>query len=324
MALVLTESDVRHLLDMPMAIDAVEASLRDQASGDVVVQPRHRIVLPDRVLLNYMFAADRKAEFMGGKLYSVARGSAQFVVLLYRTDTGELAAIIEADYLGQMRTGAASGVATKFMARPDAHFAAIIGTGLQARTQLAAVAAVCKLDRILAFGRDPQRRTDFCREMTERLRLPVAAANSAEDCVRGADIIITATRSSKPVLFGAWLAPGVHVNAMGSNVATKRELDDDAIARAGIIAVDFTEQAKTESGDLVQAFASDPQRWHRIRELSEIVSGKIPGRNSREEITLFESQGVASWDIAVAARVLALAEKRGAGVQIEIGKHSGG
>jgi alanine dehydrogenase len=319
MALVLSESDVQLLLDMPTALEAVEESLRSQAAGEVRIHPRQRLNLPDRVLLNYMFGADSKAGWMGAKLYSVARGVAQFIVLLYRTSTGELAALIEADYLGQMRTGAASGVATKYMARPDARVAAIIGTGLQARTQLTAIARVRRLERIVAFSRDPERRAEFCSQMSERLSIPVVLANSAEECVRAADIVITATRSAKPVLFGAWLAPGVHVNAMGSNVAQKRELDDEAIARAGIVAVDLVEQARMESGDLIQAFGDDAARWESVCELAQIVAARLPGRNNAQQITLFESQGVASWDIAVAARVFALAEKRGVGRHINIG-----
>ena len=318
MALVISESDVQRLLDMPTAIEAVEESLRSQAAGEVSVHPRRRLDLPDRVMLNYMFGADCRSGWMGGKLYSVARGVAQFIVLLYSTSTGELAALIEADYLGQMRTGAASGVATKYMARPDARVAAIIGTGLQARAQLTAIARVREIESIMAFSRDPERCAEFCGQMSGRLGIPVVPANSAEECVRAADIVITATRSAKPVLFGAWLSPGVHVNAMGSNVAQKRELDDEAVARAEVVAVDL-QQARMESGDLIQAFGDDAARWKSVCELAQVISARLPGRNNAQQITLFESQGVASWDIAVAARVFALAEKHGIGCHIDIG-----
>jgi ornithine cyclodeaminase/alanine dehydrogenase-like protein (mu-crystallin family) len=320
MTLVLTEAEVRVLLDMPTALEAVEESLRSQAAGDAILHPRRRLELPDHVLLNYMLAADRKTGWMGAKLYSVAGGVAHFIVLLYRANTGELAALIEADYLGQMRTGAATGIATKYMARADARVAGIIGTGLQAWTQLAAIAQVRKLERILAFGRDPLRRADFCREMSQRLSLPVIPADSAEQAVRQADVVVTATRAKTPVLFGAWLAPGVHVNAIGSNFAQKRELDSDAVNRSAIIAVDSIEQAKMESGDLIQAFAQDGTRWKSVCELAEIVSAKLPGRRSPQEITLFKSNGIASWDIAVAARVLALAERERVGLPISLGE----
>src|ERR1700751_3180094 len=154
MPVTLTEQDVRTLLDMPAAIRVVEESLQRQAAGDGWIHPRRRLALPERVFLNYMFAADQKAGWMGAKLYSVAHGVARFIVLLYRADSGELVALIEADYLGQVRTGAASAVATKYMARPEARVLGIIGTGTQARTQLAAVSKVRKLNVIHAFGRD--------------------------------------------------------------------------------------------------------------------------------------------------------------------------
>jgi ornithine cyclodeaminase/alanine dehydrogenase-like protein (mu-crystallin family) len=207
MPVILTEQDVRALLDMPGAIQAVEESLLRQAAGDGWIHPRRRLALPDRVFLNYMFAADQKAGWMGAKLYSVSHGVARFMVLLYRAESGELTALIEADYLGQVRTGAASAVATKYMARPDARVLGIIGTGTQARTQLAAVSEVRQLETIRAFGRDRGRLENYCREMSQVLRKPVTAAPSAEETVRGADIVITATNSMAPVVSGAWLAP---------------------------------------------------------------------------------------------------------------------
>jgi alanine dehydrogenase len=319
MTVLLSEGDVRATLDMATALDAVEESFRRQAAGDARAQPRRRLELPDRVFFNYMAAADRQGGWMGAKLYTVAHGRAGFVVLLYRATTGELAAILEADWLGRMRTGAATGIATKYMARADARTAGIIGTGGQARTQLEAVTRVRKIESVRAFGRDPSRRADFCREMTGRLAVPVTPASSAEEVVRGADIVITATNAATPVVSGAWLAPGSHLNAIGSNLPQRRELDDDAIARAAVVAVDSIEQSKMESGELIHAFGADPARWDRVTEVAEIVSGKRPGRTSAHEITLFKSNGIATWDIAVAARVLERAAKEGLGRRIELG-----
>jgi alanine dehydrogenase len=319
MPLILTEQNVRALLDMPAAIIAVEESLLRQAAGDGWIHPRRRLALPDRVFLNYMFAADQKAGWMGAKLYSVAHGLARFVILLYRADSGELAALIEGDFLGQVRTGAASAVATKYMARPDARVLGIIGTGTQARTQLAAVSEVRPLETIRAFGRDRGRLENYCREMSERLRRPVTPVNSAEEAVRGADILITATNSMNPFVSGAWLASGAHINAIGANFAQKRELDSDAVDRAAIIAVDSIQQANIESGDLIQAFGDDNSRWKQVRELGEIVAGKRPGRKNPEQITLFKSNGIASWDLAVAAYVFDRAEKEGLGHKIDLG-----
>jgi alanine dehydrogenase len=320
MTLLLSEDDVRLVLDMPTAIEAVEQSFRRQAAGDAWLHPRRRFELPERVFLNYMAAADRADGWMGLKVYTVARGAARFVVLLYRATTGELAAIIEADFLGQMRTGAATGVATKYMARPEARFAGMIGTGLQARTQLQAVSEVRKLERVNVFGRDPVRRADFCQEMNERFGLPMMAVGSAEEAVRDAEIVITMTNAVKPVLSGAWLAAGAHVNAAGANFAFRRELDAEAVSRAAIIAVDFKEQAQIEAGDLIEQFKQDPAGWDRVRELAEIVSGKSPGRTGAEQITLFKSVGIATWDIAVAARVFERAEKQGLGRHVPLGE----
>jgi alanine dehydrogenase len=300
-------------------LEAVEKSFRTQAAGESSLHPRRRFELPDRVFLNYMAAANRADGWMGLKIYTVARGAARFVVLLYRAATGELAAIIEADYLGQMRTGAATGVATKYMARADARFAGIVGTGLQARTQLRAVSEVRKLERIRAFGRDPVRRADFCQEMREQLGVPVVAASSAEEAVRDAEIVITMTNTIKPVVSGEWLAPGTHVNAAGANFAFRRELDGEAVSRAGIIAVDSKEQAQTEAGDLIEAFKEGHGSWERVCELAEIVSGKLPGRSDSEQIMLFKSIGIATWDIAVATRVFERAEHQGLGRQVPLG-----
>jgi ornithine cyclodeaminase/alanine dehydrogenase-like protein (mu-crystallin family) len=204
------------------------------------------------------------------------------------------------------------------MAREDARTLAVIGTGYQASSQVAAIAAVRNLSHVRVYGRDAERRAKFAAEMSERLQLPVDAALSAEAAVRDADIIVTATSTTRPVLEGAWIAPGTHINAIGANFPQKRELDEAAVARASRIAVDSIEQAKMEAGDLIQAFANDPSRWNSVIELSRIITGEIPGRKNEEEITLFKSSGIAIWDVAVAARVVELALKQGRGTQIPL------
>ncbi len=226
--------------------------------------------------------------------------------------------MIEADYLGQMRTGAATGVATRYMSRPDARTVGMIGTGLQARSQLAAVSEVRKIEGIRVFGRDARRRVDFCSEMTEDLGLPVTPATSAEEAVKAADIVITATNAIKPVLSGTWLAPGTHVNAMGANLLVRRELESDVVTRAEIVAVDLREQAKVESSDLLQVFGDDAARWSKVSELGEIVAGKTAGRSSAEQITLFKSNGIATWDIAAAAKIFERAQHETVGQRVDI------
>jgi len=322
MTLLLKEADVRALLTMPMALEAVEESLRQQGNGELSLHPRRRLKLPDNALLHYMAAGDPVHGFIGMKIYTSARGAVRFMVPLFRSATGEMAALIEADALGQIRTGAATGVATKYLANADARIAGIIGTGYQARTQLEAVAAVRPLERVRAFGRDPERRAQFCREMSARIGIEVEPVESGEKAVRGADIVVTATSAMKIVLEGPWLSPGVHVNAIGANWAQKRELDDAAVTRADAIVVDSIEQAKMEAGDLILSFANDVARWDAVRELGAIVAGRIPGRTGPDQITLFKSNGIATWDLAVAVRVFKLAVARGVGQSIPLWEES--
>jgi alanine dehydrogenase len=317
MTLHISESDVRRLLTMPMAIEAVEEISRKQADGRVVVHPRRRFQLPDGGYFHYMAAMDTAAGFIAMKQYTYVKGTLRFLVPLYEIATGALLALIEADYMGQLRTGAASGVATKILARQNARTAAIIGTGGQAKTQLEAIANVRKLESILVYGRDVQRRDQFASEMSARLNLKVSAAHTPAAAVRNADIVVTATKSARPVFDGHDLAPGVHINAIGANHANKQELDAIAVERANLIFVDSLEQSKQEAGDLIVPFERQPQRWKEVHELAELVAGKKPGRTSDQQITLFKSNGIASWDLAVAMRVYDLAKAHGLGKQIE-------
>jgi ornithine cyclodeaminase/alanine dehydrogenase-like protein (mu-crystallin family) len=316
MSLLLTEADVRAILAMPMAMELVEESFRRLADGTGVSHPRRRLRLAEKGLLHYMAASDAQGGYLGLKIYTVAPGGARFLVPLFSGHTGELLALIEANYLGQMRTGAASGLATKAMAREDARVAAMVGTGLQARTQLEAVALARKLDLVRAYGRDAARRETFAKEMTARIGVRVAAVASAEEAVRGADIVTTMTSSSKPVVEGKWLERGAHVNAAGVNFAEKAEIDAEAVGRADVIAADSVEQSKIEAGDLIQAFGADAKRWESVRELSGIVAGKAPGRTNRDQITLFKSNGIAIEDVVVAGRVYELARERRMGREV--------
>jgi len=318
MTLLLTEADVRSLLTMPLAIEVVEESLRLQGKGELILHPRRRIKLPDSALLHYMAAADPVHSYIGMKIYTVAHGGARFVVPLFRSTTGEMAALIEADALGQIRTGAATGVATKYLANTKASNVGIIGTGYQARTQLEAVAVVRRLQRVRAYGRDPGRRAEFCHEMSERIGLSVGAASSSEEAVRGADIVITATSATQVVLEGTWFSPGMHINAMGANWPQKRELDAAAVGRADLVVVDSIEQSKMEAGDLIQAFGDDQSRWTTVQELGRIVAAQASGRTTADQITLFKSNGIATWDLAAAVRVYEMAVARGMGQPVPL------
>jgi alanine dehydrogenase len=316
MTLHISEADVRQLLTMPMAIEAVEEISRKQADGTVVVHPRRRFELPNGGYFHYMAAMDTAAGFIAMKQYTYVKGAVRFLVPLYEIATGALLALIEADYMGQLRTGAASGVATKFLARHNARNAAIIGTGGQAKTQLEAICNVCKLESVLVYGRAAQRRTEFATEMSRRLNLKVSAADTPAAAVRNADIVVTATKSARPVFDGRDLSAGVHINAIGANHAHKHELDALTVERANLIFVDSLEQSKQEAGDLIMPFEKQPQGWEQVHQLAELVAGKTSGRTSDQQITLFKSNGIASWDLAVARRVYNLAKAQGLGKQI--------
>jgi alanine dehydrogenase len=316
MTLHISESEVRAVLTMPMAIEAVEDISRKQANGEVVVHPRRRFELPGGGFFHYMAAADFTAGFVAMKQYTYVQGKIRFMVPLYEMRTGDLVAMIEADYMGQLRTGAASGVATKYLSRQNSRIAAIIGTGGQARTQLGAIAAVRKLESARVYGRNPERRERFSVEMSEWLGFPVENTTSSSEAVRGADILCTATTAANPVVNGADLAPGVHINAIGANHAHKRELDDEIVASADVIVVDSIEQSRQEAGDLILAFRGDEVCWTGVKKMSDVVAKKSPGRTSDTEVTLFKSNGIASWDLAVAMKVYALAKEKGLGREL--------
>ncbi|MBV9887833.1 MAG: ornithine cyclodeaminase family protein [Acidobacteria bacterium] len=318
MTLHISEDEVRRLLTMPMAVEAVEDISRKQATGEVVVHPRRRFEFNGGNFFHYMAAADHTDGFIAMKQYTYVRGKLQFLVPLYEMATGNLLALIEADYMGQLRTGAASGVATKYLAARDAKTAAIIGTGGQARTQLEAIAAVKPLEIVYAYGRDPKRREAFCEKMSKRIGVPVHAAASASEAVRAAHIVCTATTAANPVVKGADLETGVHINAIGANHAHKRELDDEAVASADVIVVDSVEQSRQEAGDLIIAFHGDESCWTGVKRLSDVVAGKVTGRTSNTEATLFKSNGIASWDLAVAMKVYKVALAKNVGRELPL------
>ncbi len=315
--LLLTEQDVQDLFPMTRAIECVTASLKAQHDGGAINRSRERIFLPE-TSLHYMAAGYPDEKLLGMKIYTVARDGLRFLVLLYDGGSGALLAVLEADYLGRIRTGAASGVATKYMAREDAATAGVIGTGRQARTQLEAIAAVRPLKIARVFARDAARRESYAQEMTRKLGFEVAAVESAEAAVRGAGIVITATSSRDPVLKGEWLEPGAHVNAIGANMLNRRELDDASLSRAALIAVDAIEQAKEEAGDLVQGLNAIRGGWNAVVELHEIVAGARPGRASASDITIFKSSGIALWDVISAAYIYRRAVEEGRGRRIPL------
>lgn len=317
MTLFLTESEVCELLPMERALECVEASFVAQGEDHAVNRSRERILLP-QVSLHYMAGALPESQILGMKIYTVTREDFRFLVLLFDSVSGRLLSLMQADHLGRIRTGAASGIATKYLARPEATRAAVIGTGRQARTQLQAIAGVRKLTSVRAFGRDQDRLRSFCEEMSEDLGVPVEPAASADDAVRFGEIVSTATTAQQPVVRGECLQPGTHVNAIGANMATRRELDDEAVRRASLIAVDSVEQSRRESGDLIQGLANVGRPWDDVIEMHAIVVAKRPGRSSADQVTLFKSHGIALWDVAVAGYIYQQALRQGKGRELRI------
>jgi alanine dehydrogenase len=326
MALVLREDDVRVVLTMPDAIAALDGAFRRQAEGEAYNVPRSRIVLPDTQGVMHLLAAFVAGQpghpelegpgVIGYKAYTAFRGAVRFIVMLYAGDDGRLLAMIEADRLGQVRTGAASGVATRYMAREDARVLGLIGTGGQARTQALAVCAVRPIERAVVYGRDEARRRAFCAELSTLTGVEFVAAAHAEEAVRPADILVTATTAREPVMRGEWLRAGTHVNAMGSNWHNRREVDDETVERSAVVAVDALDQARLEAGDLLIAEANGHFDFARAVPLPAIVVGQSPGRGSAADVTLFKSLGIALEDLAVAGLVYVLARERGLGQEI--------
>lgn len=317
MTLLLRERHVTELLDIQTAMDAVEEVLRHQAEGRATNRPRSRVAMPASQLA-VMSAGDSDLNIFGLKTYSVSRKGARFLVLLYEADSGDLLAVIEADRLGQMRTGAASGVATKYMARKGADTLGVYGSGWQAESQMMAVCAARQIKSAKIYSRNAQRREAFARKMTALLRCEVTPVDRAEDAARGCSIIVTATSAREPVLKGEWVDAGTHINAAGSNFLSKAEIDVETVRRASIIAVDSIEQSRIESGDLLSAIDRGVISWESVTELGRIAAGRERGRASDEEITLFKSNGIALEDISTALRVCRLARERGIGEEIEL------
>ena len=318
MALFLSEKDVIRLLPVRECIDVLKKAFSYFAQGQAENKPRSR-VRPPNGLLHFMAAAPIGPGLsgFGYKAYTTfPGGGTKFLVMLYHSDTGELLSVMEAGAHGQIRTGAASGLATRYMARQDASTLGVIGTGYQASTQLEAVCAVRDIKRVRAFSRSAEKREAFASRMTEALSVEVVPAGSPEGCIQGADIAVTITGSRDPVLKGEWLEPGCHLNAAGSNHWMRREIDDDVVRRSDLIVIDDLDQAKIECGDLMWPAERGVFRWSMAHELKDVVSGRIGGRPDDTSITLFESQGVALEDVAAALHVYQRARERGAGQEL--------
>jgi alanine dehydrogenase len=307
--LYLTETEVGELLTPADALDAAEGCFRRLAAGAIENVPRRRLRLEGGAFA-VMSAVDRELGLAGVKTYTWLEGGTPFVVVLFDTDGAELAAVIEADKLGQLRTGAASGVAAKYLARPGAASLGVIGCGWQARSQVAAIReAAPGIERVVAYCRSEERLGEFCREVGAE---PGESHRDAAD----QDVVVTATTSRDPVLRGEWLRPGALVCAIGANDPRHRELDNVVLERAAFVCCDSVEQSRLESGDLIEPVEAGVLDWLEVHELQEVVAGELPGRQADEDIVLFKSNGLAAWDVAIGAAALERARERGVGTQV--------
>ncbi|TAH51927.1 MAG: ornithine cyclodeaminase family protein [Chloroflexota bacterium] len=317
MPIFLTEQNVEQLLTMNDALRLVEDAFRELGNGAAQNQPRQRIRAPHGVL-NVMPAGIFTRGYMGFKAYTSFRGGARFYFHLFDGNSGEYLAIIEADRLGQMRTGAASGVATKFLARQDSKTIGIIGTGWQAESQLQAVCAVREFGSVKCFSRDETRRKQFAEKMSAQLNIAIEPVASTRDAIVESDVVIAITTAAQPVVMGEWLRAGAHINAAGGNWAARREVDSAAVKRAHAIFADSVEQAKIEAGDLILAVSENAIGWEKVQEMSALVSGRAVGRASEDDITLFKSCGIALEDVAVGTFVYERAREMKIGTELKI------
>ncbi len=317
MALLLREGDVISLLEMPGNIMVLEHAFGALAQGNAVNQPRTRLV-QDNGVMNLLAAAVPSIGVVGFKTYTAFRSGMRAVVMLFSLQDGHLLSTIEADFLGRMRTGATSGLATKFLARPDASIVGLIGAGKQAYTQVLGVCAVRHIRIVYVYSRRLPECESFCNELMHRLSIEVRPVPSARQAIEDADIVITATTSPEPVLPGDWLKSGCHINAIGSNWANRRELDLATLQRSRVIVTDSQEQACVEAGDFIIPANERLFDWSKVSDLGDVVADHGPKRELASDITLYKGVGIALEDVATAAHVYSLAREQGIGKEIDL------
>lgn len=326
-ALVLSQSEVRKLLPMETCIGLMEQALATLSKGDAINPLRQGIRLPDGLgILGMMPGYMPTPHALGLKVVAVFPGnhgteydSHQGIVLLFDVENGSPIAILDASEVTAIRTAAATGVATKLLAREDAHQLAILGSGVQAGTHLEAMCIVRNIESVRVYSPNTKNRERFARNATERLRIPVTPAESAQEAVDQADIICTTTSAAEPILLGDWISPGCHINAVGSSIRSARELDTAAVVRSRLF-VDRIESTVNEAGDFLfpkqeGALTDD----HIVGEIGDILLGKLGGRETPDEITLFKSLGVAVEDLAAAYFVFHAAKRDGVGTWVDLG-----
>jgi ornithine cyclodeaminase/alanine dehydrogenase-like protein (mu-crystallin family) len=316
MALFLRDEEVMKCVSMPDVIEAIEDMQRHFGQGEAYNLARRKIIAPGG-LLAVMGGGLLYDGVLGVKTYTVVKGKYSFHVSLYDADTGALLCFTQANRLGQLRTGATTGVAAKYLAKQDSATVGIIGTGNQALTQLEALKAQGLLKRTKAFSRTAERRDAFARTATEALGIEVTAVDSAEAAVRDTDIVVCIAATMEPVVHGGWLSGGATLIAAGPTTWRAREVDDDALTRASRYVIDSVEQAPGESGDLASAVDRGLLQWSQLEELRHIVSGKAPGRSNRDEVIYAKLQGTGVADVAAAKLAYERARAQGLGTEMD-------
>jgi ornithine cyclodeaminase/alanine dehydrogenase-like protein (mu-crystallin family) len=315
-AIYITEADVARLVTVKDALGSLEELFATWSQPLTDNIPRHRAKLPGGSL-NLMGASYGAKSVYGLKAYAGMKG-AQFHTLLYSSIDGKLKAMIEADPFGQLRTGAASGLATRLMANPDVHTLGMIGVGRQSRTQAIAVCAVRPIKRVNVFARTQESREAYAKSLEKELGIEVRPSPTAQACVAEAGVVVTITKSAEPVLRAEWLARGAHVNAAGANAGDRREVDNDTVLRAAVKVTDHVEQARIEAGEFRDLVAATKLKWSDIHELGDVVTGKVKGRHSPSDLTLFKSLGIALEDMAFGELVYQRALAAGVGKPMPI------
>jgi alanine dehydrogenase len=311
----LTDDDVKQLISMPQVLDLVERAWKDRSLGQASDIPRARAQVKEG-MLNMLMATAPSLGFIGFKYYYVTKAGATRHIHLINTNTGRLEAIIEADALGSLRTGAASGIATRYLAKKKLSTLGQIGSGGQAATQIAAIHHAVGIEKVKVFSRTRDKLVAFCNAVSSELKIEVMPADSAEAAIRGADVINVMTRSKTPVMSGDWLEPGQHINAAGSNALERQEIDPRSVERCEIITVDARGTAQNECGDLAPLVDQGKLSWNDLTEIGDVLTAKAVGRTNDQQISLFESHGMGLQDLYVAAEVLKIARERKAGIDL--------
>ena len=316
MALFLRDEEVNQSVTMEDMLEAIEEMQRRFGQGKVTNLARRKIIAPGG-MLSVMGGGLFYDGILGVKTYTVVQGKYSFQVSVYNANTGELMCYTQANRLGQLRTGATTGVAVKHLSRSDAATVGIIGTGYQAPTQLEAVCQVRNVQKIRAFSRTREGRESFAETMTDSLGISVEPVNSGEAAVAGSDIVICIAAAQEPVLQGEWLSPGSTVIGAGPTTWRVREVDDATFARADKIFVDSAEQAPVEAGDMASAVDRGILQWSRLQELRQVVAGAVTGRDNPEQIIYAKLMGTGVADVAAAKLAYDRAKSKSLGLEME-------